>query len=153
MEKLRFAVIILFPIFALETVIRRFMIKRVLRYLIPFVVVLLSFIGNSSTTEAISTNSAESIYTSDIRTDCTIECTEVEPSLSIPRQASASSSTHLHGTAKRCNNAHKHNFEFTKSGKCFSTCIGGYIHQHQLLIRLSFTKSHHRLIGLGKLII
>lgn len=129
------------------------MAKRVLRYLIPFIVVLLGLIDNSSAMESTSTNNSHSIPTSELRTECALECAEGESTLCLPRQVSASSPTHLHGAAKRCNNAHKHNFEFTKSGKCFSTCIGGYIHQHQLSTHLSFTKSHHRLIGLGKLII
>ena len=129
------------------------MAKRVLRYLIPFIVVLLGLIDNSSAMGSISPSSPHSIPTSEFRTDCALECAEGESTLCLPRQVSASSPTHLHGAAKRCNNAHKHNFEFTKSGKCFSTCIGGYIHQHQLSTHLSFTKSHHRLIGLGKLII
>lgn len=127
------------------------MLKRALRYLILLVAI--AFIGNSTFTGAVSSTSSHSIQASELRADCTLECSEVESTLFLPRQITTSSPSHLHGTTKRCSNAHKNNFEFTKSGKCFSTSIGGYIHQYQLTTHLSFTKSHHRLIGLGKLII
>ena len=127
------------------------MLKRALRYLILLVAI--AFVGNSTATGAVSATHSHSIQASELRADCTLECSEVESTLFLPRQITTSSPSHLHGTPKRCSNAHKNNFEFTKSGKCFSTSIGGYIHQHQLSTHLSFTKSHHRLIGLGKLII
>lgn len=129
------------------------MSKRVLRYLILLIAVVVAFVGNSTATGAVSATHSHGIPSSELRADCTLECSEVESTLFLPRQITTSSPSHLHGTTKRCSNAHKNNFEFTKSGKCFSTCIGGYIHQHQLSTHFSFTKSHHRLIGLGKLII
>lgn len=129
------------------------MLKRALRYLILLIAVVVAFVGNSTATGAVSSTSPHSIQASELRADCTLECSEAESTLFLPRQITTSSPSHLHGTTKRCGNAHKNNFEFTKSGKCFSTCIGGYIHQYQLTTHLSFTKSHHRLIGLGKLII
>lgn len=131
------------------------MSKRVLRYLILLIAVVVAFVGNSTATGAgaVSATHSHGIPSSELRADCTLECGEAESTLFLPRQVSASNPTHLHGTTKRHNNAHKNNFEFTKSGKCFSTSIGGYIHQYQLTTHLSFTKSHHRLIGLGKLII
>lgn len=153
MVKYRFAVIILFSTFALGIEDRCSMIKRVLRYIIPFVAVAIAFIGNNSAMGAISSESSHNPATTEFRVDCALECSDGESTLFLPRQTTASAPSHLHGTSKRCNNAHKHNFEFTKSGKCFSTCIENYIHQHQLSTHLSFTKSHHRLIGLGKLII
>lgn len=129
------------------------MSKRVLRYLILLIAVVVAFVGNNTATGAVSSTYSHSIQASELRADCTLECSEVESTLFLPRQITTSSPTHLHGTTKRHNNAHKNNFEFTKSGKCFSTSIGGYIHQYQLTTHLSFTKSRHRLIGLGKLII
>lgn len=130
------------------------MLKRVLRYLIPLVAMAITFIGNSSAaTNEISSHLSDNISHCEFQDDCTFECSDGESTLYLPRQISTSGYTHLHGTTKRCNNAHKNNFEYTQSGKCFSTCIGGYIHQYQLTTHLSFSKSHHRLIGLGKLII
>jgi hypothetical protein len=130
------------------------MLKRVLRYLIPLVAMAIAFIGNSSAaTNEISSHLSDNISHFEFQDNCTFECSDGESTLFLPRQTTASAPSHLHGTSKRYNNAHKHNFEFTKSGKCFSTCIENYIHQHELSTHLSFTKSHHRLIGLGKLII
>ena len=59
----------------------------------------------------------------------------------------------LTGTAKRTNNAHKHNFEFIAAGKAINACIENYIFKKSSTINTSFTKPEHRLIRLGKLII
>lgn len=153
MDKLRFAGIILFTTFVLRTEKLWRMAREILRYIIPFVALAIAFIGDSSAMGTISSSTPCSAPTSELRADCIIECAGTESSLYIPRQSFASSITHIHGTAKRSNNAHKNNFEFTKAGKCFNTSIESYIQHYHLTQHPSFTKPHHRLIALGKLII
>lgn len=151
--KLDFAAIILFTTFALVTDKICCMAKRILRYIIPLIALAIAFIGDASATGTVSASSPSNTSLSELRADYFVESTGIESSLYTARQLSPAGTTHIHGVAKRLSNPHKNNFEFIKQGKCFSTCIGGYIHQHQLSTHLSFTKSHHRLIGLGKLII
>ena len=129
------------------------MTKKMLRYIVPLIALAIAFIGNSSAMGTISSSSSHNAHSSELRADYFIECAGTESSLYIPRQTSATSLTHLHGTAKRINNAHKNNFEFTKAGKCFGASVENYIQQYYLTQHPSFTKSHHRFIALGKLII
>lgn len=127
-------------------------VKSIAKYITLLLFVAISAIGYASNSETSVAKTEHSEVVTELSTTI-IESAAQNVELSLSHQAPIPSTIQLHSATKRTSNAHKNNFEFTKSGKCFSTCIGGYIHQHQLSTRLSFTKSHHRLIGLGKLII
>lgn len=128
-------------------------VKSITKYLTLLLFVVITAIGHAHDRDSAAVVATLPAEASTELSTAHIDYTAHNSDITLSRQVSSPSTIQLHSATKRTNNAHKNNFEFTKSGKCFSTCIGNYIHQYQLTTHLSFTKSNHRLIRLGKLII
>lgn len=127
-------------------------VKRIAKYLTLLLAIVVTSIGyaNNSESSIVETQHSE-IETVD--TDCILESSTQSGEISLSHQAYAPHTVQLQSTAKRTNNAHKHNFEFIAAGKAINSHIENYIFKKSSTISTSFTKSEHRLIRLGKLII
>ena len=127
-------------------------VKSIAKYLTLFLCVAIAVIGHVNDTD----NSVVKTLPSKVSTELSIthiDSATHSSDITLSHQVSSPSTIQLQGAAKRTNNAHKNNFEFTKAGKHLNTCIGGYIHQHDLTFDSSSTRSILRLIRLGRLII
>ncbi len=69
------------------------------------------------------------------------------------RQAVRAASMRQLSSLRRTNNAHRNNFEFTKSGKVINSSVINFIQKESLIAYVSFIGLVHRFIRLGKLVI
>lgn len=128
-------------------------VKSITKYLTLLLFVVITAIGYAHDRDSAAVVATLPAKASTELSTAHIDYTAHNSDITLSRQVSSPSTIQLHSATKRTNNAHKNNFEFTKAGKFLNACIGGFIHQHDLTLHASFTKSNHRLIRLGKLII
>ena len=127
-------------------------VKRIAKYITLLLSVVIAAIGYANGADSSVAETLPREVTTEFSTTY-IDSTTHSCDITLSRQVSSPSTVQLHGTTKRTNNAHKNNFEFTKAGKHLNSCIGGFIHQHNLTLCESSAGSILRLIRLGRLII
>ena len=128
-------------------------VKHLTRYTIPVILFVIAFISGASGLD-LPTKESCNKFTSPEQEVVYLDSSTPQSSLNLPRQFSGVTPIHMQVTiTKRSSNAHRHNFEFVKSGKIINAGIRNLIQKESLNICSSFTKPVHKLICLGKLII
>lgn len=127
-------------------------VKKIAKYLTLLLFVAITAIGYASDAESSAVETLPVEASAEFSTTF-IDSTTHNSDISLSRQISSPSVLHLQGAAKRTSNAHKNNFEFIAAGKAINVCIENHIFKKSSTINTSFTKSRHRLIRLGRLII
>ena len=127
-------------------------VKHIAKYITLLLAIILTAVGyaNDSETSAVETPQQEAAT---MLCETFVEAPMQGGEISISHQVSAPHTIQLQGTAKRTNNAHKNNHEFIAAGRALNTRIANHIFKKPSTINTSFTKSEHRLIRLGRLII
>lgn len=128
------------------------MVKRIAKYLTLLLAIVVTVIGYANDGENTVAERLPAEASAEFLTTF-IDSTTHNSDISLSRQISSPSVLHLQGVAKRTSNAHKNNFEYIASGKAINVCIENHIFKNSSTINTSFTKSEHKLIRLGKLII
>ena len=128
------------------------LVKKIAKYLTLLLLVVIAILGNvneaeSATREPLPTEALTEFSTTSIDT------TSDSGNITATSYTVTPHTIHLTGTAKRSNNAHRNNFEFIAAGKAINSHLENYIFKKSSTINTSFTKTEHRLIRLGKLII
>lgn len=127
-------------------------VKKIAKYLTLLLFVAITAIGYASDVESSAVETLPVEASAEFSTTF-IDSTTHNSDISLSRQIFSPSVLHLQGAAKRTSNAHKNNFEFIAAGKAINVCIENHIFKKSSTINTSFTKSRHRLIRLGRLII
>lgn len=126
--------------------------KNLLKNLV-FIIIAVAFInGFDKANSVIVLNS----YPQDINTEIKAYYSDYSVSdfeIYLPRRVSSTYVIRVQNISKMSNIAHRHNFEFIKSGKVFNLGICNLIYKKFQIIHSTFTNPIHRLISIGKLII
>lgn len=127
-------------------------VKHIAKYITLLLAIILTAVGyaNDSETSAVETPQQEAAT---MLCETFVEAPMQGGEISISHQVSTPHTIQLQGTAKRTNNAHKNNHEFIAASRALNTRIANHIFKKSSTINTSFTKSEHRLIRLGRLII
>lgn len=127
-------------------------VKKILKYLALLLCVAIATLGYANNTESSAVNRLPAEASTEFST-AFINSTAYSGDISPASHISSPHTVQLTGAAKRTSNAHRNNFEYIASGKAINVCIENHIFKKYSTINTSFTKSGHRLIRLGKLII
>ena len=127
-------------------------VKKIVTYLTILLSVVIAALGYANQAECAAAERLPAEATTEYSTafiDSTASCGDISPVSHI----ATPHTVQLTGAAKRSSNAHRNNFEFIAAGKAINVCIENCLFRESATINTSFTKSEHRLIRLGKLII
>ena len=127
-------------------------VKKIAKFLALLLLIVIATLSNDNQRASMTSNSLQAEVVTEFSTT-TINPTAESGNISLISHSVAPHTIQLMGATKRTNNAHKHNFEFIATGKAINSHIENSLFKESLTINTSFTKSKHRLIRLGKLII
>ena len=128
-------------------------VKSITKYLTLLLVVVITAIGYAHDRDSAAVVATLPAEASTELSTAFINSTAYSGDISPASHISSPHTVQLTGAAKRTSNAHRNNFEYIASGKAINVCIENHIFKKYSTINTSFTKSGHRLIRLGKLII
>lgn len=125
--------------------------KRVLKYLLPVIAVLVFWNCMDAPVSAVTAevHSAASFEDTAFHT----YISESESELCLPRQVSFANSQRVQTAVRRTAGAGRNNIEFTRSGKIINADVRYFVQRKSILIHSSLIEPAHRLLYLGKLII
>ena len=125
--------------------------KNFIKYLILIIIAFAFIDGIEKSDSAMAENSIEDLTTEFVTTDTDFSI--FNSALHCSRQISSVSVPNLKTASQRVNNTHKNSFTFVKAGKILNTGIINSLYNNPLTHYSTFTKTTHRLISFGRLII
>ena len=128
------------------------LVKKIAKYLTLLLLVVIAALGYAYDRESLGAETLPTQASTELTTTF-IDSSAHNGSIAVSHNTLTPHTIQLQGATKRTNNAHKNNFEYIAAGKAINVCIENYIFKKSATINTSFTKSGHRLIRLGKLII
>lgn len=126
--------------------------KRLLKYLIPVLVIAAFFDVAGSVESSLQNTSSDAFSLDGISLTDTFSANS--SGIAAPQTVSLSGSVRLHNNARRTVNAHSRSlFELAKSAKAFNASVLHYFQRFSVVINTSVIEHSHKLVYLGKLII
>lgn len=125
--------------------------KGFVKYLIIIIIAFAFIDGIGKSDSAMAENSIEDLTTEFVTSDTDFSI--FDSALHNSRQISSVSVPNLKTASQRVNNTHKNSFTFVKAGKILNAGIINSLYNNSLIHYSIFTKTIHRLISFGRLII
>ncbi len=125
--------------------------KRLLKYLFPVILAVAFWNCADDSVSEVSADGPVAASFSEVANDTSLSTSDSE--FCLPRQVSAATSSTLQSSARKTNNAHRKNIEFTKSGKVINAGVRYFIQRNAIFIHSSHIEPSSRLLCLGRLII
>lgn len=138
-------------IFALGIDCELIIVEKLLRYLIPIMLLAVVIYGNLGKLDSFSDTNPTDSVTSEIGSCYSDAVSDSDRLIQSPM--TSSHSFRLQTTTKRTNNTCKNNFEFVKLGRIADCNITNLLQKKSLIKYSSFIKPSHRMICLDKLLI